>query len=261
MSDLIGLRAEASSSPSDTVYRSVDGYVIVETPSRPDFHDGNLIQVSAPYRLEDVPAWVEVFRREFGEREGVQHLGVWWELPWLDEPAPVAADLAALADGMGLETEFLEILELATLTFPGRRADIEARPVQPDEWDQVARLAGGFGHEIPTEFWSWRVGAFRAAADEGRGGHWLAWDGDAPVATGGLYHRDGFGTVQDVITHEQRRGRGIAGTLLHAALETVPPGTRVVIVVEPGTTAAALYRRLGFAPHSHLAVVKNRADR
>jgi GNAT superfamily N-acetyltransferase len=202
---------------------------------------------------------VEVFHREFAGATGIEHVGVWWEIAGSAQPATVATWLREATASLGLGHAFHEVLELATLTAPPTTAPVEVTPVEDDAWAHVVELATGFGEGIPRSFWEWRVEAFRRTSEVRGGGHWLAWQDGEPVATAGLYHDGGLGTVQDVITREDHRGRGIAGMLLYTALQTVPGDTRTVIVVEPDTTAAGLYRRIGFRPHSHLLVVKQRA--
>lgn len=255
---MIGLAAERVALPPETIVRVRDGYALIETPSRRDFRDGNIIEVGGRFDPATVATWVATFHHEFDGVMGIDHVGIWWETAWRSEPDG-ESELASVAAELGLEHEFLEILELEALSSPGAVADVDARAVHDADREHVVDLATGFGDDIPRGFWEWRVDAFHRTSEVRGGGHWLAWREGEPVATAGLYHHEGLATVQDVITREDHRGRGIAGKLLHTALRTLPAATRTVVVVAPDTTAASLYRRLGFRPHSHLLVVKQRA--
>ncbi|MBW3661516.1 MAG: hypothetical protein KY469_00330 [Actinobacteria bacterium] len=45
---MIGLAAEQVALPPETIVRVRDGYALIETPSRRDFRDGNIIEVGEP---------------------------------------------------------------------------------------------------------------------------------------------------------------------------------------------------------------------
>jgi GNAT superfamily N-acetyltransferase len=252
--------------PDSLVLRSGTD-VIVRTPLRPDFRDGNVVDVLTPPRADEVATRLEGVRRLM-EPVGVAHLHLRYELPTdeADDPARAAAFTAA-----GCQVERLRVLTLGASDLP---SDVPAPPATvtierlegPDgdviagrRW-YAAAVLDRYAHGEDVEAWrawdeewgAWDRERVSALARVGRAEVWLASRHGMPVATLTLVDdRDGLVVVEDVVTHPAHRRRGIARALLGAALASLR-GSRsleqVALATHPGTSAEGLYIGSGFAP-------------
>ncbi|MFA9445073.1 GNAT family N-acetyltransferase [Egicoccus sp. AB-alg6-2] len=250
-------------------------HVTVRTPSRPDFRDGNTLDLIDPPDAADVARWIARFHDTIGVL-GVPHVQLRWELPLAPDapPEPPVAD-AALGDAaraQGLELAPLTVLLLDAPVVPPP-APVAIAPVPPPSavdpqptdrrWHAATVL---YRYDAPDrddpevwrtwneEFVAWSVDVQRELAAAERAQVWVAQRHGAPVARATLVHdRQGLAAVEDVIVHPVHRRLGIAAALTHTAVAAhlhVAPSTRVGIAAEPGGPADRLYRRLGFAPHA-----------
>src|SRR5258706_9862954 len=62
-----------------------------------------------------------------------------------------------------------------------------------------------------------------------------------------LLHESGYARIGRVCTAKARRGAGLAGQLMRAALDTLAPGTPCVLDAQ--TDAIGLYQRFGFVAY------------
>ncbi len=138
---------------------------------------------------------------------------------------------------------------------PHPNREVEIRPLRSDhDWTQRVDLTAAVNSHLPMdsflEFAGRKATSERSLVDDGLG-RWLgAFAAGRLVASLGLFTAgDGLGRFQSVETHPDARGRGVAGTLVHAAsrygLETM--GLRnLVMVADPEYSAIRVYRSLGF---------------
>jgi GNAT superfamily N-acetyltransferase len=252
--------------PDSLVLRSGTD-VIVRTPVRPDFRDGNVVDVLKPPGADEVANRLLGVRRLM-EPVGVAHLHLRYELPTgePDDPARVAAFVAA-----GCEVDALRVLALDASDLP---TDVPVLPAMvtlerlegPDgdviagrRWYAAAVLDRyAHGDDVATwrawdeEWGAWDRERVSALARVGRAEVWLASRHGMPVATLTLVDdRDGMVVIEDVVTHPAHRRRGIARALLGAALASLR-GARsleqVALATHPGAPAEGLYTGFGFAP-------------
>jgi ribosomal protein S18 acetylase RimI-like enzyme len=127
------------------------------------------------------------------------------------------------------------------------------RPLESDaDWAQqieVARAGEDVGYDLP--FVTARTRADRRLVDGGYGAWWGAFEGDRLLASMGLFTAsEGLARFQNVKTHPDARGRGLAGTLVHRVsrygFEELGART-LVMVADPDYLAIRIYRSVGFA--------------
>jgi ribosomal protein S18 acetylase RimI-like enzyme len=133
---------------------------------------------------------------------------------------------------------------------PNRAAT--CRPLRgDDDWDQQLELSvAGEDERNTREFAVGRAKAHRAVTEAGHGQWFGAFLGDRLVSSMGLILAgDGLARFQEVLTHPDARGRGLAGTLVHHAsrfgFDELGAET-LVMVADPGYLAIRIYRSVGF---------------
>ena len=280
--DRLGLAVRRATLGPVTLVTYARDHVTVRTPSRPDFRDGNTLDLAAPPAPEDLPRWFDRYDDTIGTL-GTPHAQVRWEEPLSPHAtAPSKADpaaavptpdpaLAEAAEALGLEVFAVTVLLLDELIPPERRPPAQLSPVEPPaaepggpvdrRWHAATVLYRYADGDAPVEwrdwesaFVDWSVEQQRQLATAGRCQVWIAMRHGAPVARLTVMHdRQGLAAVEDVVTHPVHRGLGIASGLTATAVAAhleVYPGSRVGLGAEPGSDADRLYRRLGFRPHA-----------
>jgi GNAT superfamily N-acetyltransferase len=250
-------------------------HVTVRTPSRPDFRDGNTLDLLEPPMPDDLARWVARFEETIGIL-GADRVRVRWEVP-LSSEAPSAApvpddDLLAAATAVGLALEPTTVLLLHDLVEPPL-APVAIAPVPPPSvidpqptdrrWHAATVLYRYDGEDTgdpdawrtwDEEFVAWSVDVQRELAAAERAQVWVAQRHGGPVGRATLVHdRQGLGAVEDVIVHPVHRGLGIAAALVHTAVRAqrhLEPDLRIGLGADPGSRAERIYRRLGFVPHA-----------
>jgi GNAT superfamily N-acetyltransferase len=287
LDERLGLAISRTGTSPRTLVTYARDHVSVRTPSRPDFRDGNTIDLESVPAPGDLAAWVERFAETTG-RLGVQHVQLRWEEPLRsDAPASVPdADpaLVAAAGELGLALHPTTVLLLAELVAPrdapaeltsvtppsvvprahgsGVEVSADDTPVEVERrWHAVHVLDRYASGETPddwraadADFAAWAVDVLRELAAAGRATVWLALRHGGPVAKAVVLHdRQGLATVEDVVVHPVHRRLGIAAALTHRAVAAhlaAHPGSRIGLGAEPAGPADHLYRRLGFRPHA-----------
>ena len=249
--------------------------VVVRTPSRPDHHAGNVVDLLAPPRAVDVPALVARVRRLL-EPTGVARPHLRWERPVGAADPEVEAALAAAGSppdvtlvlripgpevGVGDALGDAVGPTVARLPVPGRDpgADDAATARRWHGAEVLQRYSEG---DLPAawraratdggEWAGWDRTRVRDLAALGRADVWLATAQGIPVGTLTVL-RDGAGAahLEDLVTHPVHRRRGVATALVTAAVaaeHAAAPGTVVTAEVVPGGPSAPLFARLGAVP-------------
>jgi GNAT superfamily N-acetyltransferase len=271
--DRLGLAVARASLSARSLVTYARDHVTVRTPSRPGLHAGNTLDLVRPPAPDELAGWVARFSRTTG-RLGAPHVQLRWETP-LAADAPAVApvldpDLAGALEPLGLDVTCTTALLLDRLA-PPPAAPAELVPVAPPSavpggaverrWHAATVLyryrSGSTPEEwrdVDADLVAWTVEVQRELAAEGRAQVWLATRHGGPVGRSTLTHdRQGLAVVEDLVVHPVHRRLGIATALTHAAVAAhlaVVPGSRVGVVVEPGSAAERLHRRLGFRPHA-----------
>jgi len=235
--------------------------VVVRTPSRPDEPAGNVVDLLEPPTVASLSTLIERVRRQM-EPVGVGFVHVRFELP-PDQAPPAALVEAARGHDAALQTQ--RVVELVgTALVPSMRLGIERlAPPTPDDsvasrrWyaaGVLARYTQGATPEIwrafDAERGAWHRDRLAALVELDRADVWIATSHGMPVASVSLLRDlDGLVTVEDLVTHPAHRGRGVASTLLAAALafeQRARPGQRIIVALPPGLPLTQVH---GLTPH------------
>jgi ribosomal protein S18 acetylase RimI-like enzyme len=221
-------------------------HLVVRTPDNPTFWWGNFLLLASPPRdADDARAWLSVFETEFPQARH-RTFGI-------DGQAGDGSDLAPFGD-LGFELDVSSVMT-ATAVHEPPRPNLTAtyRPLDSDEdWAQQIELDRA-GEEAGTHslpFVTARAAAERRLVDAGYGAWWGAFEGDRLLASMGLFTASpGLARFQNVKTHPDARGRGLAGTLVHRVsrygFEELGAHT-LVMVADPDYLAIRIYRSVGF---------------
>lgn len=223
-----------------------DGYVVVRTPANPTFWWGNYLLFRTPFAPGDTAGRLEVFRREFPKAEHVA-LG----LDSIDGVVGAEDELVAAE----LPVERNTVMTASAVREPARpNGDSSYRALSSDDdWAQLVDLTVAVNTKDIAgfeEFSRRQSLASRGLVEAGHARWFGAFDGERLQATLGLVS-DGTGVArfQNVQTHPDDRGRGIASTLVHRAstygLAELGAHT-LVMVADPEYLAIRVYRALGF---------------
>ena len=278
-----GLAVLRASLPPIALVTSTPEGTMVRTPSRPDLHDGNVLDLARPPE----PAALDRGLRRAEEQAraiGAPRVRLRWEVPLAPDAAPgdvppLEPDLErALADH-GLAHHDLEVLLLDRPVAPAPSGVelVGPLPAEGDaaldrSWHGVAVLQRYAEGDTPAQwravdegFAAFAHGVRRALALEGRAGVHLAMRHGVPVATVTVVHdRAGSAVVEDLVVHPVHRGRGTGAELVHRAvsvLAAAEPGVRIGVAVAAGSASDRLQRRVGFRPHAVVRVVERDLDR
>ncbi|HET7431027.1 MAG TPA: GNAT family N-acetyltransferase [Nocardioides sp.] len=219
-------------------------YLVARTPGNPHFHWGNFLLLAAPPEPGSADHWVATARAEFPASRHVA-LGV-------DGSDGTLADLAPLKEA-GFTTETSVVMTATSVHLPPRpNTEAEMRPLtSDDDWNQqVALSMAGEPEHYSLPFAAARELANRAHTEAGRGLWWGAFvDGRLVSSLGIVRAGEGLARFQTVKTHEDFRGRGLAGSLVELAgrsgFEELGAET-LVMVADPDYLAIRVYRSVGF---------------
>jgi GNAT superfamily N-acetyltransferase len=272
--DRLGLAVDRVGLSGRTLVTYARDHVTVRTPSRPDFRDGNTIDLLAPPTPDELAGWIARFDETIAVM-GADHVQLRWETPLQPDapPGEVTPD-PALADALhelGFELDSVTMLLLEELAGLSAEPAAELIPIEAPSavsggpvdrrWHASTVLYRYFQGETPDDwrdwnqdFTDWSVGVQRELATADRAQVWIAARHGGPVARLTLVHdRQGLAAVQDVVVHPVHRRAGIASALTHRAIShhlEVHPDSRIGIGADPGSAADLLYRQLGFRPHA-----------
>lgn len=222
-------------------------HLVVRTPDNPTFWWGNfLLLADPPTDQEEAAAWLEEFEREFPDARH-RTFGIDRTDGSVDDLAPFAA--------LGMDVEESSVMTAEAVHEPPRpNTAATYRPLDSDDdWAQQIEVARAgeeeYGYDLA--FVTARTRAERRLVDAGYGAWWGAFDGDRLLASMGLFTAsEGLARFQNVKTHPDARGRGLAGTLVHRVsrygFEELGART-LVMVADPDYLAIRIYRSVGFA--------------
>ncbi len=226
--------------------------VALRSPADPSFRWGNLLVLAEPLRPGERARWEARFAAAFAGLPEVRHR----TFAWSGADGAVAELEAA---GYEADRNAVRIAGPAELIAPERAPEgFALRQVRREsDWAAVLAMQLEDPHgEDPAAYRTHRerrAAVYRRIASGGvpglRGAWYLATLDGEPAGSMGAFVRDGLARCQYVYVAERQRRRGVAGAMVHgvvrAAFETWG-AARAVIMVDEGTQAERVYRRVGF---------------
>ncbi len=191
-----------------------------------------------------MPHWLTRFESEFPE---ARHRTI-----GIDGARGHRSDLDPLAEA-GFEIEQSTVMTADAVHPPARpNTDALIRPLTSDEdWAQQVELSlAGEGADVTRDFVVPRAAAQRALVERGHGRWYGAFLAGRLMSSLGLFTAsEGLARFQEVKTHPDARGRGLAGGLVHHVsrwgLDELGART-LVMVADPDYLAIRIYRGVGF---------------
>jgi GNAT superfamily N-acetyltransferase len=223
-----------------------ESHVTVRTPENPAYWWGNFLLFPSAPASEELGAWEAVFTETFPDAHHRAY--------GIASAHGRRADLAALADaGLSVDASTVMTARARSVREPPRpNRAATYRPLGSDaDWQQQVELAMADGRQ-PSErdFVVAKVAAQRRTAESGAGTWWGGFLGDRLLCSMGLFQAGlGLCRFQDVRTHADARGRGLAGTLVHQISRFGAEelgATMLVMVADPDYVAVRVYRSVGF---------------
>lgn len=221
-------------------------YVAVRTPGNPTYWWGNFLLLPAAPSSEELGAWEAVFTQTF---PGASHRA--YGVATAHGSRDDLADLAKA--GLSVDASTVMTASATSVREPPRpNRAATYRPLATDaDWQQQVELAvAGERRSSERDFVVAKAAAQRRAAESGAGTWWGAFVADRLVCSMGLFQANpGLCRFQDVKTHPDARGRGLAGTLVHEISRCGIQdfgATTLVMVADPDYLAVRVYRSVGF---------------
>jgi len=227
-------------------------YLVIRSPSNPDYYWGNFVLFSKAPTRNDFSQWQDIFTREIGSPPNVVHMVFGWDSPdgELGDVEPFIKQGFRLIQNVVLET--------LKPTPPYRvSSEVVTRPLESDsDWAQAFdNQKACWPQEVkePDQltFLGKQMDRYRRMADAGLGKWFGAFLDDHLVADLGVFHDHQIGRYQSVETHPEFRRRGIAGQLVYeAGCYSLKKFSlqKLVIVADEDSAAQRLYQSLGFNP-------------
>ena len=229
-------------------------YLVVRTPSNPDYYWGNFLVFGAPPEPGDFERWNTLFEQEVGTPPLINHRVFAWDT--VDGHNGDVADFLAAGFELGEEV----VMATDNLTLPRHtNHEVEIRALEADA-DFAAHvdlhvLCREERHDEASHraFLERTTESYRKMISAGLGRWFGAFlDGQLVADMGIFADKTRVGELaryQSVVTHPDFRRRGICGTLLYEvgrfALETLGAKT-LVIVADDHYFAKHIYGALGF---------------
>lgn len=224
-------------------------HVVVRSPNNPTFWWGNFLLLPEPPSAEESDRWLEMFVREFPE---AVHIAI-----GIDGVDRTTDTLSVLAD-RGLHVEGSAVMTATEVREPPRpnREATYRELVSDEDWKQLvdvrmACIDGSHETESYRVFVEAKVATTRDLVRQGHGAWFGAFEDGRLLSTMGLFRAGaGLARFQNVETHPDARGRGLAGTLVHHVSTyglTDLGAHTLVMVADPDYLAIRVYRSVGFA--------------
>ena len=223
-------------------------HVVVRTPDNPGYRWGNFHLLTRPPAVDEVGRVITRYDDDF---PGCAHRT--FGVDGIDDQRARLEPLQA----RGLSLEGSTVMT-ASSVHPPPRPNSEAtyrRLTSDDDWAQKVEvsIAVDDGEDDPVahrEYAVRRAAAERGLCERGRAAWWGAFvDGRLAGSMGLVDAGDGLARFQNVETHPDHRGRGLAGTLVHrvASFGFENLGARILVMVaDPDYLAIRIYRSVGF---------------
>lgn len=233
-------------------------HVVVRTPGSPAYAGGNFVLLRRTPLHRDTADWLRRFAATFPEASSYV-FGV-------DDPEVSGDDLHTF-DRHGFDVTVATVLTARSVTAPGRSyPGALLRPLtSADDWAQRVDLAAACEAAGTSSafraFAARRAAVERGLAEAGRGRWFGAFAGGRMLAGLGLVDVGaGLARFQEVETHPEARGRGLATSLVHhaSAAGLARPNVHTLVMVSDSPAARRLHERVGFVATERQAQASRR---
>jgi len=224
-------------------------HLVVRTPQNPGYRWGNFHLLAGPPARDEVDDVLARYDADFPD-SAHRTFGVDGTDSQRDRLEPLLA--------RGLRFDGATVMT-ATSVHPPPRPNSEAtyrRLASDEDWTQKVEVSivVDDGEDDPVahrEYAVRRAAAERSLCESGHAAWWGAFVDDRLATTMGLVDAgDGLARYQNVETHPDHRGRGLAGTLVHRVASygfDEMAARTLVMVADPDYLAIRIYRSVGFA--------------
>ena len=241
--------------PDSAIVEDRGEYVVVRTPTNPNYFWGNFLHWRRAPRAGDREVWEQAFDEEFGERPE-RHAAFSWDV--IGEDGAAVTEFGAAGYRMDRAVALVaDPHELVDHPRASREVTVRALDPHGDEalWQEVhdLQLAGREPGHVESNydtFLSARMRDRRVRFEAGDGAWFVAQLPDGTVAAScGVVVTEGRARYQAVDTLEQFRRRGIASRLVTEAGRVAIArfgAKQLVIGADAEYHAMPLYESLGF---------------
>lgn len=266
----LGLRTELIFHRFEGEVTDRGAYLLIRTPSNPNYHWGNMLMFPEPPAPGDFEHWERLFRAELGNPS---HRVYGWDKEretaaagrdgTANRPAPVGDIAPFLAAGFRVE-QTVVLVAKKVHDPPRMNREATVRPLKSDaDWQAALELGvlcrdDRYGEEGYRTYLAPKMKTYRRMQDAGLGCWFGAFWGGKLVADMGVFADAEIARFQSVKTHPDFRRRGICGTAV-AEVARYALGelgaSQLVMLADPGYHAAHIYESVGFVPRERIAGV------
>lgn len=231
-------------------------YIVVKTPSRPEYFWGNyIIMKEAPQKgcLKD---WLNVFESEIGSRHKTGFIAITFDDPNLE------VEKLKEFEEFGFDIQVSKILIAREVVKPVKvNTELEIRLIDLDnELDSYADIHftsnWGYGSdEVQRKFLCDSAEEFRGFSKTGNAQRFGAVLNNKIIAELGVFWEDGVARFNNVGTHMDYRRLGACSTLVFEVSKMLLAREEVEILVmeaDEDYHAASIYESIGFVPKEKL---------
>ena len=222
-------------------------YVAFRTPSLPGFFWGNYLLFPNPPGPEDYDRWRAAFRAEFGSVEELHHEAFGW-----DTPTGEVGNVEPFVDA-GFQVSRGSVMLAKEVTRPPHLStEVEIRVANSEkEWTAATDCIAEYSREGVTmnRRLARKLEIWRELTEKGAGVCYNACLNGRAVGGLGTYLIQNTIVVDDVATHPDFQGRGVARTAVYTACRQSieqPDLERLLLHAEHGSAAERMYEQIGF---------------
>lgn len=227
-----------------------EDYILVQTPSNPNFHWGNFLVFKNAPRPGDFKRWTQIFKAEFEGFTGMNHMTITW-----DSTRP--GEVQEFIDE-GFEFEEGIVLATNKLIYPTKfNSRLKIKKISSDrEWEDAYQMQllttdekyAGKEFEV---FKKKQMAEYRAMSEQGLGNWFGAYLGEQIVGDLGIFYQEELARFQNVGTHPHFRRQGICQTLVYESAQMALGEygvSTLVMEADANYHAAKIYESVGFKP-------------
>jgi hypothetical protein len=225
-------------------------YILVQTPSNPDYHWGNYIVFDQAPKKGSLRDWTTIFNKEFTYYSEPHHYVFTW-----DTGEHTKGEYQEFLDA-NFEIDSAIALSATTLTPPSHLNEhIQVRRISSDQdWADVVKLQTlcadpKFMDDDYEQFKRRQMNAYRKMSEAQMGSWFGAFIDDQLVGDLGIFYEGNVGRYQNVETHPSQRNRGICGTLVYKTGQLAFEEfglDQLVMEADADYHAARIYESVGF---------------